>query len=528
MAIHKSIKEKANTTFDICIIGSGPAGMTLASELSSSNKKICVVESGGISKNQSVDKLKEVVSTGDVKIRESSRERIFGGTSTTWSGLSSPLDDIDLHTWPITKSEIYEYYRRSEKYGFTNLNEFSDAGISEARKNADFTLQSKNIKEKIFIAKDPAWNFAKELKHIFEKDNVDIFLNSTVVDIKKNGNDIQEISIKSEGDTYSIKSKIFIIAAGGIESTRILLTSNIGNENDLVGRYITNHPKNNYGVIRLNKPVKDLTYLFGYLHSGWARSAGISLTEEMQKSLGILNSYVRLEPVFPWTDSVGVTEVIAISKKLKYILDYWKRMQKKIVGLRDWNETGDTRKKDIKFNWFTAIYKIIIDAPKVISYGYHRIFQNKVIPIKSIRLRNFMEMEARYENRIILDDKTDINGNRIPKVILNFSELDKRSVIELHRILGEEIRNRGIGILESDIDKVEVWPINSEASHHLGGAIMGLDRTKSVVDQNLKVHSTNNLYICSGSVFPTSGCANPTYTICALAIRLADHLKKTL
>ncbi len=528
MAIHGSIKGKIDTTYDVCIIGSGPAGMTIAAELSNTDLKICVIESGGISKNQSTDRLKEVVSIGDIKIRDSSRERIFGGTSTTWSGLSSPLDSIDLTTWPIQQSEINEYYRRAKDYGFPDLKEFNEIGIYEAKKNADFTLQSKMIKEKIFIAKDPAWNFAKELKYIFNSNNADIFLNSTVINLKKNGDNIEEVLVKCESNTYGIKSKIFIVAAGGIESTRLLLTSNIGNENDQVGRYITNHPKNNYGVIKLNKPVKDLTYLFGYLHSGWARSAGISLTEELQKSLGVLNSYVRLEPVFPWTDSAGVREIIAISKKLNYLLDWWKKMQRKIVGLRDWNETGDTRRKDIKFNWFTAIYKIVIDAPKVISYGYHRIFQNKVVPIISIRLRNFMEMEARAENRIILDDKTDTNGIRVPKVILNLSDLDKRSVIELHRVLAEEIRNREIGILESDIDKVGVWPVNSEASHHLGGTIMGLDKTRSVVNENLKVYSTNNLYICSGSVFPTSGCANPTYTICALAIRLADHLKKIL
>jgi choline dehydrogenase-like flavoprotein len=47
-----------------------------------------------------------------------------------------------------------------------------------------------------------------------------------------------------------------------------------------------------------------------------------------------------------------------------------------------------------------------------------------------------------------------------------------------------------------------------------------------VVDRNCRVHGIENLYISSSSVFPTTGTANPTFTIIALAIRLADHLKQ--
>ena len=230
--------------------------------------------------------------------------------------------------------------------------------------------------------------------------------------------------------------------------------------------------------------------------------------------------------MFPWTDSAGVSNFLIIIKKFKLFLDWWKKKQKKVVNLRDWGETGDDENSANKFSLFISIIKIIKDFPSVFSYIIHRLFQNKKMLVKSIRLRNFMEMEARSENRITLSSNTDKNGKQLPEVVLNTSKLDRHSVVELHRIIGEEMKKRNIGVLQSNLKDTSPWPINSEASHHLGGTIMGNDPLKSVVNTDLKVHSVDNLYICSGSVFPTSGCANPTYTICALAVKLGDRIKK--
>ncbi len=527
MIIKSSDKKVTDKVYDVCIIGSGPAGLTIAKELTDSGKTICVLECGSLAKDLKANELRTVVNSGEIKIKDSSRERVLGGTSTTWGGLSSPLDKVDMKNWPISYDELFKYYKSLHKYGFAKIEEFNEKGLDEIKKDADFEIGSEVLNEKIFIAKDPPWNFGKELKHIFEKENVELFLDSTVIKINKKESHIESVSIKNSlGLENKIKAKNFVIAAGGIESTRLLLVSNIGNENDQVGRYITNHPKNSSGFIKLNKPATNLTYLYGYLHNGWSKSAGVRVSEDVQKSLGILNSYVRLEPIFPWTDSSGVAHLLIIIKKAKLFLDWWKKQQKKLVNLRDWGETGDDVKQSKKFNLFLSIFEITKDFPAVFSYSIHRLFQNKKIHINTIRLRNFMDMEARPENRIILSDKTDRNGMRLPEVILNTSELDRKSVIELHNVIADDLKKRNIGTLTSDLSTASPWPINSEASHHLGGTIMGDDEKNSVVDKDLKLHHTDNLYICSSSVFPSAGNANPTYTICALAVRLAENLKK--
>ena len=69
---------------------------------------------------------------------------------------------------------------------------------------------------------------------------------------------------------------------------------------------------------------------------------------------------------------------------------------------------------------------------------------------------------------------------------------------------------------------------NLGGHHHLGGTNMGKDKSKSVVDSNLKVHDIKNLYIAGSSSFATSGYTNPTYTIVQLSLRLADELHSKL
>ena len=139
-----------------------------------------------------------------------------------------------------------------------------------------------------------------------------------------------------------------------------------------------------------------------------------------------------------------------------------------------------------------------------------------------------MEMEPRAENRVTLGDTKDEYGEPLPHVHHECSELDKRSLIELHRVLGQEVAALGLGRLESRLGQEHPWPIDHDASHHMGTTRMGSDPKSSVVDLNCKIHGVDNVYVAGASVFAMSGCANPTMTLVALAIRLADHLKSVI
>jgi len=519
-----------NQTYDVCIVGTGPAGLTLCNELVNSGKKICLVESGSKDLNKKINGLKKIISIGEIKIKDNSRERVWGGTSNTWAGLSAPLDEIDFEKWPIKYSDLNKFYSQLDKYGYAKLSEFEISSFDEIKRKSDITPIFENLQEKIFIAGDPPANYGKKFINFLDNKNVDVFLDSTVIRLNKNDEgSIDSISvINPKKETTEIHSKKFIICTGGLESTRLLLISDIGNESNQVGKYLMNHPKNNFGILELNGPVKKIPYLFGYLHSGFAKYAGLRIKEDIQRKNGLLNSYIRFEPMFPWTDSRGVYALISLSKRAKTMLDWWKKSQKGIVNLKDWNETGDdnnSASSDGHISIIQSLIFIISDLRAVFLYALNRLQSKKEIKIKKIRIRNFMEMEPCKENEMTLSNELDVHGNKIPIVNLNTTETDRRTLIELHKIFKAEVEKNNLGKYIGNLEHASPWPINFEASHHLGGTIMGIDEKKSVVDTNLKVHTTNNLYICSGSVFPTSGCANPTYTICALAIRLAEHLK---
>jgi choline dehydrogenase-like flavoprotein len=62
----------------------------------------------------------------------------------------------------------------------------------------------------------------------------------------------------------------------------------------------------------------------------------------------------------------------------------------------------------------------------------------------------------------------------------------------------------------------------------MGTTRMNGDPKLGVVDTDCKVHGVDNLFVAGSSVFPTSGAANPTYTILALALRLSEHLRGKL
>lgn len=545
MPIINNTKDREISGYDVCIIGSGPAGMTLCAELANSGKRVCILESGVFKKQAYADRLKKVNSTGEIKVKDNSRERVVGGTSTTWGGGSAPMDDVDFSArdfietkkgWPISIEELSKYYKKTVKYGFPSFDLFYSDSNENVLKSTDDSFMKIGLDKKVFIAMDPPWNFGKKLINIFENKNVDLYTDASVVELKTTevNTDLDRVSevlvVTSAGFRWTMRAEIVVLACGGIESVRLLLLSKnskektLGNDYDNVGRYIMNHPKSSSGIIKLNQPVYSLPYFFGYYFNGFAGFAGFRLDSESQIKSKVLNSYVRFEPIFPWSDNPGVWSFLTIVKKLKTLVNFWKVKQKNLIHLRDYNETPDSDGAT-RFSWVRAIVDILLNIRSVIYYCIHRVFPNISLPIFKIRLRNFMEMEPRRQNRIILSSDKDDNGHFIPEVILSTSELDRKSLIVLHNELDKQIRLNNIGKLEGKLEDLDDWVINTDASHHIGGAIMGEDPKISVVNSDLRVHQVSNLYVCSSSVFPTSGCANPTYTICALAIRLSDKIK---
>jgi choline dehydrogenase-like flavoprotein len=290
-----------------------------------------------------------------------------------------------------------------------------------------------------------------------------------------------------------------------------------------------NHPKNYCGVVQFARTIESAPYFFGCLHQGFAGYAGLRLPDALQRERGLLNSYVRFEPLFPWSDNRGVESLVLLAKKSRYFARWKANRRGEVVELRDYSETGDdsdlqNERKDAS-SWLSLSAEIARNAPSVARYLNSRLVRGRKPRIHRARLRNFIEMEPDPDNRVTLASERDAYGERIAHVSHRCTERDQRSLLALHEVLREEIARTGIGRMESDLATANPWPIDQDASHHMGTTRMGTDPNVSVVDPRCRVHAVENVYVAGASVFPTSGSANPTFTIVALSIRLARHLR---
>lgn len=532
-------------SYDVCIIGSGPAGLVLAAELSRSGVGVCVLESGSLNKQRSCDELRDLDCEG-IQIKECSRERVIGGASSTWSGLSAPLDPVDMSNrpflevpgWPISHDDLVPYWSlAADRYRFPPLEAFAE--FRGFRSQGDLRPAWSQIEEKVFLAAGKPQRFGKEFLPA-DGDTATVFLNATVVDFggKNGGDHVAHLEVACTGGSrHTVRAKYFVCAAGGIENCRLLLSARrmcpagLGNERDQVGRYFMNHPKNPYGTLLLNDPIREASYFFGCIRNGYAGFAGLRLNEATQAADGVLNSYVRLTPTYPWSNNNGVGGAVYIAKRAERLLDLWKQAHRgRVIPMRDYSETGDDDPYQ-GHSGFTAVAMAIRDVvqnPTAVAAYCSTRLTGRSPAIRSVVLRNYMEMEPHCENRVTLSRNRDRYGTHVAHVCHAPTDLDRRSVVHLHEICAAEFKAAGLGRLTGDLAAEQPWPINYDASHHIGGTRMGDDPGTSVVNRDLRLHGVGNVYCVGSSVFPTSGCANPTLTICALSIRLADHLNSML
>ncbi len=204
---------------------------------------------------------------------------------------------------------------------------------------------------------------------------MDLYTDATVTDltVAPSGDGIQGCLAHTRGGkTINFRAKALIPATGGIENARLLLDSNIGNEHDQVGRCFMNHPKNPSGLVVPVRPVTHLPAYFGCLYKGRAAYLALRLTDELQEQLETLNSYVRFEPLYAWSDTAGVQLLINYVKSKRWLWENLKSFKGEASALRDYAETGDD--PDIKLageipSLPGLLLAMLKDSPSVAQYA---------------------------------------------------------------------------------------------------------------------------------------------------------------
>jgi len=459
--------------FPIVIFGSGPAGMSTALELEKKDINSLIVEAGGeyFSKNSQEFYKGEII--GDPLLDLSvTRLRQLGGTTGVWGGMCKPLEDFTFENWPIKSDELKSYLEKTCKILEVN-NQFRRAPLNEYINQVEYQWSTVS--------------FANKYKdHIKKSKKITLVLNTQLLHLVGDNNTTKYAECISGQVKKKIKAKYFILACGGIENSRLLLWTKV---------------KNN-GFINQKLPIGKYWMNHHHIFAGRAVLSRKKLKEKMRNNFLGYNNYMH------FSTSKKLIKKKGISSATAYMLTqnvFWKD---KIID------------KEV-------LEDILCVAPK---YGRKlaKMLASKDLECQNIRL--LLEQEPIENNKITLDDKKD--KFKIPKVRLFYKK--NIHTIRTAKLFLEEFANLcrkddlGRVAIKNNIVDLEDFDLVGDGGHHMGGTRMGTDKNKSVVDNNLKVHDINNLYIGGSSNFVTGGYTNPTFTIIQLAIRLAEEINKRL
>ena len=538
----RQIRPGTLPSYDVVIVGTGAAGQTLLRRLSGTDLRVAIVESGGEGPSAEQARLKDV-ETPRYGIRASSRERYLGGSLNTWGFGCVPLDPIDFERrpwvehsgWPFPASELDSWYAEARR----DLALPRPEEVVPTSTPMDGVLQRRRVRSRFLLYTTRLAGFDPDLRRLLEGSALhDLVLHANVVGIELDPSERSAVGIRARshgGGALTITGERYVLACGGIENPRLLLMSptrdgrGVGNRFDVVGRYFMEHPKEVCGAIVPERRLFDLAPFQSCTIDGQALRGGFSLTDEEQRARRLLNSHVRI-----LVERTGQDATAAMSRRVRRAFRAARRSRPSTPGTAHASAAAAAPPAAPP----DEMTPVVATPPGAIATGrgtarrlppgFVRVVsavRRRLFPVRRIWLYNFLEMEPRPDNRVRLSDELDDLG--CPKAAVDYepSELDRRSLRELHHTLAEDLAASGFGTLESPLlTDPDGWTITRDASHHLGGTRMGDDPRTSVVDRDGRVHGVDNLYVAGGSVFPTGGYANPTLTIVALAIRLADHL----
>lgn len=543
------LPEDTVVTTDVCIVGAGPAGITLAREFIGQNFQVCLLESGRTEPDKDIQSLCTGEITEDLPQNlGESRCRQFGGSANLWDDQTGkeyysarllPLDKIDFEKrdwlpysgWPFGKSHLDPFYERAQY--LCRLRPFAyDAEDWEDEHNPRLPFAGDRVVTTMYQY-GTRNIFTHELRsQINRAANITTYLNTNVVEIETNktARTVNRIRAAcSQGNKFSVTAKVFILATGGIENARLLLLSNntqkagLGNQNDLVGRFFMEHALFRLGLFMpSNRQIFNSTALYDIRCINNISVMGkLSLTEKIMHSKRLLNSYMLLFPKPKAYESKAVSSlktIISSSRRAEIPKDAIKLFSNVISGIDD--TAAFLCGKALKLKEFSHYSSL---------GGWSRLKGNER-RFKSFEVRACTEQPPRPDMRIRLGSELDHLGLRkIQPIRWHWSDMEINSILQLQELLREEIAHAGLGQFKSWIElDGSTKPQCVGGHHHLGTTRMHIDPKQGVVDENCRVHNVSNLFMAGSSVFPTGGAANPTLTIIALAIRLADQVKKVM
>ena len=507
---------------DLCIVGSGAAGLALASDLENSGLSVIVCEAGGLDHEPATQALYDADVTGlpFAGVHEG-RFRVHGGSTTRWGGQALPLMPLDFERrdwvphsgWPIDFASLAPFYRRATDFLGVDSMDFEDELYRHLRRER--------------AAFDPdavrhhfsKWSPTPDLRRrhtprLRESAGVTLLLHANLTDLalRPGLDSVESATFRSlGGGKVVVRARAFALCVGGIETARVLLSNRrqipagIGNKTGLVGRFFQDHPAARVGSLR-PRDERRFQRMFNVSAKGGRRySTRVTLGPAAQRSLRSLNASALLN--FDVAADSGMS-------RLKNAYANLRRHRRPGAALGDlWaaaRRPGESLYPLWRFAAFGEVY-----APAA-AYG----------------LTVMCEQEPSPDSRVGLSPNADALGVPKASVRWQLTDLVGHTLRSFATLLAGEFRRTDLA--EVDLadwvgDESADWRAEVvDQNHHIGTARMADSPREGVVDADLRVHGIDNLYVASSAVFPTGGHSNPTLTILALTFRLADELRGRL
>lgn len=509
---------------DICVVGTGPAALSLALQYRDSPVRVCLLESGGYEREAKIQRLYQGESVGYALANglSGSRSRFLGGSSNCWAGACTPLDAIDFRVrdwvpysgWPFGPEAIAPYVDAAQKVCLVGPYVYDNRilGDEPARQFA-FTPETLEL---------GFWQFSFEPrlgKHYREElaasQNMTVVLHATVTDIVTSADTGHVTAVTARflrGSAVTVQAKAYVLACGGIENARLLLATNginpvgLGNGSGHVGRFFMEHPVCVSATVRPRRPNDPRLNFLNVFNEptptfqGTRFNALLKTTEAFQSRHRILNS-----AMFVVDHDSEFSEGLMAAVRMRQALHEGR----------------------IPEDFVRETFKVLADFRSVATAAYGR-YVSYGAARRRLGLKVQAETVPNPDSRVTLSAKRDAFGAPLAKLDWKLSALDRKTI----DVIVEEVTREFARLDLADI-KLDQWMIDSPDDypddmrggvHHTGTTRMDPDPKKGVVDANCRVHGTDNLFVAGSSVFPTNSWANPTWMISCLAIRLADHI----
>jgi hypothetical protein len=548
----------------LAVVGAGPAGIVIALEAANNGYDVLLIESGYDKFNADVQQLSEAA-TWDPDLHgpmSMSVRRQLGGTSTIWGGRCVPYDQVDFDrrryisgtAWPVTYEELLPYFQRACDWLQCGRAVFDVTRIAHLPSSLVPGLLdgdgSTSTLERWSLSTDFAREHADALKRS-TRVRVVTGLTCTEVISRPDGTRASQLACRTlDGKRISIGARCYVLACGGLETTRLLLASRgahggpLGDHSGHLGSWYMGHVDGVIAKVRFCTPPRSTIFGFERDTDGTHVRRRFSINREVQLQRELPNAIAFLAnpELADHRHRNGVLSFayLALRSPLGRLVAPPEQRLAVTGGRVPGSPNGSAARAPVYSHLVNVARDCTSVTRFVVGLGTRRFLarghttpgfftaysQQNLYP-----LQYHGEQIPSRQSRVSLTSDRDSVGMPKLSIDLRFSQQDVDGVLECHQVWDEYLRENGCGRLEyvTHDPGSFVWSqMGGAGSHQLGTTRMAAKAEDGVVDEHLAVHGMSNLFVASSSAFLTSSQANPTFMIIVFALRLVDWLKASL